>query len=102
MGVGLRSFIDKHSKQSLSVLLRSGRAVAVLSVLFVYLAGYGVLRVQHLIVHQSNYEHWHSEKRSRAHSMGLRMDDYPVASNTVALLYFPAMVGERLVWELVR
>lgn len=35
-----------------------------------YLGGYVLVRARHIIVHTSNYRHWHPEKRSPEHHVG--------------------------------
>lgn len=48
-----------------------GRLVLVLDLAIVgYLGAYAAVRASRMIVHTSNYRHWHPEKRSPEHHVG--------------------------------
>jgi len=68
--------------------------VAVFAVL--YCSAYVVLRAQHVIMHFSNADHWHPEKRSPGHFVDTRTDK-AVSDRIIKVIFFPAMLAEQTV-----
>jgi len=58
------------------------------AVLALYLGGYALARVTHVITHFSNYRHWQLEKRDSMHTVGAAYRKYPWIE-AIHLFYTP-------------
>jgi hypothetical protein len=59
-----------------------------------YCAAYIILRSQHVIMHFSNADHWHPEKRSPGHFVDTKSDNV-VSDRIIKVVFFPAMLAEQ-------
>lgn len=67
----------------------------------IYCTAYVTLRSKHVIMHFSNADHWHPEKRSSGHFVDTRSDK-ALSDRAVKIVFCPAMLAEQLVRNTAR
>ena len=76
------------------MMKRKGIVIGLVAFAVLYCGVYVALRSEHVIMHFSNADHWHPEKRSPGHFVDTRSDK-TISDKIVKVIFFPAMLAER-------